>query len=181
MSRRYEKELPVKLTEPEIAQRAKFMARTALDAAKQEIEIETAKERAKNQLKAMKDQLVSLRERLRELAREVRRGEAVQPVEVEARIAPDNSKVEIIRLDTGEVVSEIALTEQDRQMELDEVLARIQADSERTAPKPDDADDDDDDFADIVTCDDEDDGDESDDEDIEDGGDEDGVEDRPSA
>lgn len=132
MPKRYEKELPVKLSEPEIAKRAKLMARTALEAAKQEVEIESAKEAAKARLNAMKEDLLQLRGDLRDLAREVRNGESIQPVEVEARIAPDNSRVEVIRLDTGEVVSERALTDQDRQMEIDEVLDRIQQESERS-------------------------------------------------
>ena len=129
MSRQYQKQLPVKLDSEQIAERGQEMAGKALDAALLESEIEAAKDEARGKLKKLKEYLVEIRGWLKALALEVREGEAVQSVLVEARFASDNSCVEIVRLDTGEIVETRPFTEEDRQMEIDEVLTRIEEDS----------------------------------------------------
>lgn len=149
MSRRYEKDLPVKLSAVETAEKSKELANKSIRAAHVETKIEDIKNEAKDEIKMLKETLLELRGQVKELAHSIRKGEIVRPVLVEARIAPDNSKAEIVRLDTGEVVDERPLTEDDRQMELDEVLARIEADTKvtdaksRAAGERDDEDDED--------------------------------------
>ena len=129
MSRQYQKQLPVKLDREQVVEHGQEMAVSALLAAHVEIEIDKVKDEARGKLKEMKEGLVEIRERLKKLASEVRKGEVVQSVLVEARFASDNSRVEIARLDTGEIVETRPLTEEDRQMEIDEVLDRIEEDS----------------------------------------------------
>ena len=136
MSRQYEKQLPVKLDSEQIAERGQEMAGKALDAARIELDIDKVKDEARGKLKELKEGLVEIRGRLKKLAFEVRKGEAVQSVLVEARFASDNSCVEIVRLDTGEIVETRPLTEEDRQMEIDEVLTRIEEDSKSSAAEP---------------------------------------------
>ena len=129
MSRQYEKQIPVKLDSEQVAERSQEMAASAILAARVELEIDTVKDEARGKLKGLKEGLVEIRGRLKKLAFEVRKGEAVQSVLVEARFASDNSRVEILRLDTGEIVETRPLTEKERQMEFDEVLDRIEKDS----------------------------------------------------
>lgn len=149
MSRRYEKDLPVRLTATETAEKSRELANKSIRAAHVETKIEDIKSEAKDQIKMLKETLAELRGQVKELAHSIRKGEIVRPVLVEARVATDNSKAEIIRLDTGEVVEERPLTEDDRQMELEEVLARIEADTKitdaksRAAGERDDEDDED--------------------------------------
>lgn len=135
MSRRYEKDLPVKLSPGEAAEKSKELANKSIRAAHVESKIEEIKSEAKDEIKLLKETLLELRGQVKELAHAIRKGEVVRPVLVEARIAPDNSKAEIVRLDNGEVVEERALTEDDRQMELDDVLARIESDTKATDAK----------------------------------------------
>ncbi len=141
MSRQYEKQLPVKLDREQVVEHGQEMAASALLAARVELEIDEVKDEARGKLKEMKEGLVEIRGRLKKLAFEVRKGEAVQSVLVEARFASDNSCVEIscveiVRLDTGEIVETRPLTEEDRQMEIDEVLDRIEEDSKSSDAEP---------------------------------------------
>ena len=130
MSRQYEKQIPVKLDSEQVAERSQEMAASAILAARVELEIDTVKDEARGKLKEMKEGLVAIRGRLKKLAFEVRKGEAVQNVLVEARFASDNSRVEIVRLDTGEIFETRPVTEEERQMEFDEVLDRIEESSD---------------------------------------------------
>lgn len=127
--RRYELELPVTLNAEQVAEKGRELASVTLRAAKVESKMEEVKETARAEVKALKEKLSDIRGEVKSLARSVRKMEVVQPVMVEARVFDDNSKVDVVRLDTEEVVETRALTEADRQMEIDEVLARIEHDT----------------------------------------------------
>lgn len=148
MSREYNLELPIKLSEIQIAARARVLAKMALRAVKVEGEIEEARDEARTRIKALKEDLTGIRTEVKDLARAIRRGEESGEVKVEALVAEDNSRVDVVRLDTGEVVETRALTEEDRQMQIDEVLARVEEETktvEREEEAPVDLDEDEDD------------------------------------
>lgn len=145
--RAYELELPIKLNQAQIAGRARVLAKMALRAIGVEGEIEEARDEARTRIKALKEDLTGIRTEVRDLARAIRRGEEPGEVKVEARVAEDNSKVDVVRMDTGEVVETRALTEDDRQMQIDDVLARVEEESkavERESTVPDELEDEDD-------------------------------------
>lgn len=135
MMRKYQLELPVVLDEHATSEKGRELARHALLAVQVEQNIEAEKDEAKRRIKNMREELTSVGDRIRQLARAVRKGEVIQAVDVEARVADDNSKVVVVRLDTGEVVETRALTEEDRQMQIDEVLAKIEADTKASSEK----------------------------------------------
>lgn len=139
--RKYTLDLPVVLNETEVAEKGRELASGALRAAQLDAKIVEAKEEARDTIKAFKEKLTEVRGRVKTLAKAIRKMENIQPVEVEARVADDNSKVEVVRLDTGVVVEARALTEQDRQMQIEDVLAKIEQDT-KTAEKPEPEDDD---------------------------------------
>ena len=146
--RTYELELPVKLNEVQLAARARMLAKMALRAIGVEGEIEEVREEARGRIKVLKEDLAGIRTEVRDLARAIRRGEEPGEIRVEARVAEDNSKVDVIRLDTGEVVETRALTEEDRQMQIGDVLARIEEETkaaEREREAPEDLEDEEDD------------------------------------
>lgn len=134
--RRYELELPVKLNAEQGVAKGKELARQALRAAHIEAKIQEAKEEAKEVIAVLKDGLTEARVQIGRLARAVRRMEELQQVDVEARVADDNSMVEVVRTDTGEVIETRALTEDDRQMQIEDVLARVEQDTKAAAKEP---------------------------------------------
>lgn len=141
MSREYELDLPIKLDEMQIAAKARVLAKIALKAAGLEVEIEDVRSVAREQIKSLREDLIAMRKELSNLARAIRKAEEIVPVKVEARVAEDNSRVDVVRLDTGEVVETRALTEEDRQMQIDDVLARIEEETravEREEVAPED-------------------------------------------
>ena len=145
--RTYDLELPVKLNEVQLAARARVLAKMALRAIGVEGEIDEAREEARGRIKVLKEDLAGIRTEVRDLARAIRRGEEPGEIRVEARVTDDNSKVDVVRLDTGEVVETRALTEEDRQMQIGDVLARIEEETkaaEREREAPEDLDDEDD-------------------------------------
>ncbi|MCP4201853.1 MAG: hypothetical protein GY769_07965 [bacterium] len=129
--RNYTLELPITLNEAEIAERGRTLALVALQAAKLEGEIDDVKRRTKVQVDALKDDVTHHRLRIKALARAVRKGVEVGTVEVRAVVAEDNSKVEIVRTDTGEIVEMRPLTDEDRQMQIEEVLDRVEEETKR--------------------------------------------------
>ena len=66
-----------------------------------------------------------MRRQMRKLADEIVSRSAWTDVECERRVADDNSLVELVRLDTGEVLETEPATDADRQMELDELTAEV--------------------------------------------------------
>ena len=134
MSRRWEQDLEVPLKQPEIAERAKELSNKCLKAAHTESKIEEIKQQAKDDVKVLAGDLEVVRERIKELARTVRKGVEMRAVMVEAKV--HSNQVDIVRMDTGAIVESRPLTEEDRQMELDDVLARIEQDT-KTAEEQD--------------------------------------------
>lgn len=146
--RKYTLELPVVLNETEVAEKGRELAAGALRAAQLEGKISEVKEDARDTIKAYKEKLTEVRGRVKTLAKAVRKMEINQEVEVEARVADDNSKVEVVRLDTGAVVETRALSEQDRQMQIEDVLAKIEQDTkaaEKSEPEDEDLEEEDED------------------------------------
>ena len=90
----------------------------ATQVAEIDAKIETIKSQAKVSLDEEKGVALSVRRRMRNLADEIIGRSAMADVECERRVADDNSMVEIVRTDTGEIIDTGALTAEDRQMEL---------------------------------------------------------------
>lgn len=144
--RSYELELPVKLNEVQIVVKGKLLANYALKSASLDAEIEDVRGVAKEQIKALKEDLIAVRKMVGKEARAIRKGVEIGPLKVEARVADDNSRVDVVRVDTGELVETRALTDDDRQMQIDEVLARVEEETkavEREEEAPADLDEDD--------------------------------------
>jgi hypothetical protein len=129
--KKYQRDLPVKLSDDEIRERGIEMAKLEIAKEDTENQIAEVKEAAKQQIDSMKETMTGLTERMRTLAREIRTGECEKSIQVFERIDMGSNMVEIIRNDTMEVVETRPVTEADRQMDLDGVLGKIADDTEK--------------------------------------------------
>ena len=124
-SLKFTRTLDVALTEEEIAQRANELAEATTRATEIDSKIEHIKAEAKARLDEERGVALSVHRQMRKLADEIVSRSEWTDVECERRVAGDNSSVEFVRLDTGEVLETEPVTEADRQMELDELTAEV--------------------------------------------------------
>lgn len=118
--RKFERELPVKLTEEEIIQRAKEQSKLELETIEAENEIQRIKKEAGGEIKELKEGLAEQRAVIRKFARAVRKGEEFRSVACEERLSDDSVHVETVRLDLNEVVDRRPATDADRQLSFDD-------------------------------------------------------------
>ncbi len=148
--RKYVRELPVRLSDPEKADRAQQLAKVELETQSTEADIEDTQRVAREEIKAYRGKLTGQRELCRRLARAVKNGEEFRNIEVLERLSEDSTEVETIRIDINEVVDRRAATDQDRQMKLDDLvddtLERVTEDTEAAEPGSDEDTDEDDDL-----------------------------------
>jgi hypothetical protein len=104
-------ELPVRLTNGEKLQRGNLAAELAHES-------HVLEEKRKLQNAALKAQIDALQEQMADLFDQLRTGEQVREVEVEQKKDFELGVERIIRLDTGEVVSERALGPEEMQQDL---------------------------------------------------------------
>jgi hypothetical protein len=104
-------ELPVRLTNGEKLQRGNLAAELAHES-------HVLEEKRKLQNAALKAQIDALQEQMADLFDQLRTGEQVREVEVEQKKDFELGMERIIRLDTGEVVSERALGPEEMQQDL---------------------------------------------------------------
>jgi hypothetical protein len=104
-------ELPVRLTNGEKLQCGNMAAKLAHES-------HILDEKRKLQNAALKAQIDALQERMADLFDKLRTGEQVREVEVERKKDFESGAEVIIRLDTGEVVSERALDPDEMQQDL---------------------------------------------------------------
>ena len=124
-SLKFTRTLDVALTEEEIAQRANELAEATTRATEIDSKVEHIKAEAKARLDEERGVALSVHRQMRKLADEIVSRSEWTDVECERRVAGDNSSVEFVRLDTGEVLETEPVTEADRQMELDELTAEV--------------------------------------------------------
>lgn len=108
---RYTRSLPVTLVEGELVERARESARLAE-------EIADKKSSLKSYTSLAKGEIEDLENRKRTLESEIRHGKVLRPVECERRFLYRVGKVQDVRLDTGDVISDRAMTDEERQLEL---------------------------------------------------------------
>jgi hypothetical protein len=118
MTTRYEMELPVKLTDEEILEKAHELAEKANQARDWEKQIADVKAEMKKEIKRLESELMTCTDTVSELAWQIIRGEEDRPVMVREDFADDMSKVIIRREDTQEIVDTRPVSEEDRQMDL---------------------------------------------------------------
>ncbi len=132
--RRYNRELPVPMTETEKVEKGEVLAKLELEVADAEAEIANVKATAKHDLKILSDTVGGKINSIRRLAREVESGEEFRTVAVQERLSENSSEVETVRTDTGEVVDIRAAAEEDRQASfgelIDETLGKVADETE---------------------------------------------------
>lgn len=116
--------LPVKLTEDERLARAKDAAAKVAEYAA----IESQKKALTSELTA---KMKELRSETQILSRAVQSGIEHQPVEVVERRNEDRYTIELVRMDTMEVVESRAMTPAERQAELFPEAAKVAANNRR--------------------------------------------------
>lgn len=107
----YKRELTVSLTKDEIADRAKRMSHKL---AERDIKEQVIREDAKRQKTVLKD----METEVRRLSNSVRDGAELRTVQCERRCNYSTGRVQDVRLDTGEILSERDMTEDERQKDL---------------------------------------------------------------
>lgn len=107
----FEEPLGVRLTDDEAAERGRELERCLT-------EIEDVEEERKDLIGRLKAKIELLSERKSELRKVVRLGEEVRPVKCRRSFLIEQNTVREVRLDTGEVVRERAMTAQERQPRL---------------------------------------------------------------
>ncbi|RIL03121.1 MAG: hypothetical protein DCC71_15430 [Proteobacteria bacterium] len=100
--------LPCPLTDDEVRQRGELLAMTLAEIAEIEEEFALERQRIRGEIKRR-------RERARGLTGEVSTRTEIREVACVRRILPDDERVEIVRVDTGEVVRTRPLTPEERQ------------------------------------------------------------------
>ena len=103
--------LPCKLTNEELLDYGDQMARVQQD-------INAEEDRQKSAKEELKSRMAKLESQRSELANKVARKEEYRDVEVETTINYEAETYSKIRLDTGEVLFQREITEEERQMEL---------------------------------------------------------------
>jgi DNA polymerase II small subunit/DNA polymerase delta subunit B len=112
--RTFERDLPVRLTREELEARGQMLALKVDERA--EIEVEAKAEAAE-----YKAQMGDTDKEIRRLSRIVRDKSEPRPVECFEHLNFAGNEVQIVRRDTGEVVDTRAMTDADRQRNLEEV------------------------------------------------------------
>jgi hypothetical protein len=107
----YKRELTVALTTTEVADRAKRMSHKL---AERDIKEQVIKEETKRQKTVLKD----METEVRRLSNSVRDGAELRTVQCERRCNYSTGRVQDVRIDTGEVLSERDMTEDERQKDL---------------------------------------------------------------
>lgn len=114
MARTFERTLPVKLTVPELVERGYMLA----DEQTKKRSIESAKKSANEDFKA---KLETAEEEIARLTRIVHQKAEERPVKCREKRDYKRSVIEVIRLDTGEIVDSRVMTEAERQREIAEI------------------------------------------------------------
>lgn len=109
---RFERNLRVKLTDKEVAERANRAAHLVAECDQKDEEREAANKHAKAQL-------AELEAEMRKVSTEVRDGATYRGVTCERRYIYRTGTVQEVRTDTGDTLSERAMTDMERQMGLD--------------------------------------------------------------
>lgn len=122
----FAKMLPVRLTEPEIKTKGERLSELVIEA----VDVEDEK-KAVNKVHA--DKLKEIGKEMRGLAREVRSGEEEREVDCEER--PDHGRniIEVMRMDTGEIVVHRPMDDGDRQRELGDIERTVEEVSAESA------------------------------------------------
>lgn len=120
--RKFERELPVPMTEEEVITRAKEQSKLELETIEAESEIKRIRDEANAEVKELKEGLTEQRAHIRKIARAVRSGEEFRMVACEERLSEDSVHVETVRLDTNAVVDKRPANDVDRQMTLDDQI-----------------------------------------------------------
>ena len=107
----YKRELTVALTKDETADRAKRMSHKL---AERDIKEQVIKEETKRQKTVLKD----METEVRRLSNSVRDGAELRTVQCERRCNYTTGRVSDVRVDTGEILSERDMTEDERQKDL---------------------------------------------------------------
>lgn len=131
------KSLPVKLTKEEVRTKGERIAELVIDV----VDIEDEKKTVTKEYAA---RLKALGKEIRGLSREVRSGEEEREVECEERIDHGRNVIEIVRMDTGEVVAHRPMEDYDRQRELQEIEGTLDGVANVSKEEPESAFDEDD-------------------------------------
>jgi hypothetical protein len=107
----YERELPIHLSDEEVAERAQR-------AADKQAEIGRLTDERESHMKELAGQIKSAEGARNELLRQVRLRQDLDFVGVEKRLLPKERAVQVVRLDTGEVIDERAAREDEMQIHL---------------------------------------------------------------
>lgn len=111
--------LPVILTQDEFDARAAHLASSIVELDSVDSEIEAVKEARKSQLAGLAEKRERQMKEVRRLTRIVEKRAEDRDVECEQRIDLERKLIEIVRLDTGEVVDTRGMTPFDMQQILD--------------------------------------------------------------